>query len=172
MPEQNAQYLDLSNTENKKKNPRVIFEKKIDAIADFHNELATAGYHVETYVHYGADDSRHSWRDLIWKGDPTPLETPGATLNDDENGTYNSWFRRGLPTIVQGPLEAEIHWTLPAAEVTKRYRPTPARRLPWQVSRPAFGMAARARDRPIPNGAMSTRRVTTMLVPNGQRYMV
>lgn len=106
VPEQNAQYLDLSNTENKKKNPRVIFEKKIDAIADFHNELATAGYHVETYVHYGADDSRHSWRDLIWKGDPTPLETPGATLNDDENGTYNSWFRRGLPTIVQGPLEA------------------------------------------------------------------
>lgn len=68
--------------------------------------MATAGYHVETYVHYGADDSRHSWRDLIWKGDPTPLETPGATLNDDENGTYNSWFRRGLPTIVQGPLEA------------------------------------------------------------------
>ncbi|MBN0624011.1 hypothetical protein JTM26_33410, partial [Pseudomonas aeruginosa] len=58
VPEQNAQYLDLSNTENKKKNPRVIFEKKIDAIADFHNELATAGYHVETYVHYGADDSR------------------------------------------------------------------------------------------------------------------
>ncbi len=54
---------------------------------------------------YKADDSRHSWRDLIWKGDPTPLETPGATLNDDENGTYNSWFRRGLPTIVQGPLE-------------------------------------------------------------------
>ncbi|HBO4143793.1 TPA: hypothetical protein L4T91_003115, partial [Pseudomonas aeruginosa] len=106
VPEQNAQYLDLSNTENKKKNPRVIFEKKIDAIADFHNELATAGYHVETYIHYGADDSRHSWRDLIWKGDPTPLETPGATLNDDENGTYNSWFRRGLPTIVQGPLEA------------------------------------------------------------------
>lgn len=45
---------------------------------------------------------------------------------------------------MQGPLEAEIHWTLPAAEVTKRYRPTPARRLPWQVSRPAFGMAARA----------------------------
>lgn len=66
VPEQNAQYLDLSNTKNKKKIPGYL-RRKIDAIADFHNGSATAGYHVETYVHYGADDSRHSWRDLIWK---------------------------------------------------------------------------------------------------------
>ncbi|MBT9309349.1 esterase/lipase family protein [Pseudomonas aeruginosa] len=106
VPEQNSQYLDMSDKkEGLRVGPRDNFEDLIDSIANFHGELSAAGYHSETYAHYGADDSRHSWRDLIWKGDPTPLETPGATLNDDENGTYNSWFRRGLPTIVQGPLE-------------------------------------------------------------------
>ncbi|NBF06979.1 hypothetical protein GV819_32455 [Pseudomonas sp. Fl5BN2] len=100
VPEQNTQYLDMSDSSKAGKSPRVLFEERIEAVAEFHRELAASGYHPETYAHYAADDDRHSWRDMIWQGDPAPLEAPGSTLKDDETGSYSSWFRRGLPTIV------------------------------------------------------------------------
>ncbi|MBP5133330.1 hypothetical protein HUT02_31360, partial [Pseudomonas protegens] len=102
VPEQNTQYLDMSDSANTNKllGAREVFERLIDAVAIFHRELAASGYHPETYAHYAADDNRHSWRDMIWKGDPTPLEASSSVLKDDETGSYSSWFRRGLPAIV------------------------------------------------------------------------
>ncbi|MDP4573499.1 esterase/lipase family protein [Pseudomonas sp. BNK-6] len=102
VPEQNTQYLDMSDetSTNTEKSPRHEFRKRIDAVAVFHRELTAASYHPETYAHYAADDDRHSWRNMIWQGDPTPLEAPGSALKDDETGSYSSWFRRGLPAIV------------------------------------------------------------------------
>ncbi|MEN5095212.1 hypothetical protein ABE458_31495 [Pseudomonas protegens] len=102
VPEQNTQYLDMSDSANTNNlnGPRAIFRKRIDAVAKFQRELAASSYHPETYTHYAADDDRHSWRDMIWQGDPAPLETPGSALKDNETGSYSSWFRRGLPVII------------------------------------------------------------------------
>ncbi|WP_409285379.1 esterase/lipase family protein [Pseudomonas protegens] len=105
VPEQNSKYLDISSELDKQNSilsPRAMFNKLIDVVEEFHIELSTAGYHSETYAHYAADNSpeRHSWRDIIWQGEPGPLERPGSTFKDDERGSYNSWFRRGLPYIV------------------------------------------------------------------------
>ncbi|MGV8268255.1 esterase/lipase family protein, partial [Pseudomonas aeruginosa] len=72
VPEQNSQYIDMSDKkEGLRVGPRDNFEDLIDSIANFHGELSAVGYHSEPYAHYGADDSRHSWRDLIRKGDPS-----------------------------------------------------------------------------------------------------
>ena len=102
VPEQNTQYLDMSGKENKNKTPRREFNQQIDNVFIFHGDLMTAGYHPETYAHYAADDApdRHSWRDMIWQGNPALLEAPNSTFKDDENGSYNGWFQRDLPAVV------------------------------------------------------------------------
>ncbi|UVE43745.1 GPI inositol-deacylase [Pseudomonas chlororaphis] len=109
VPEQNVKYLDMSEIV-KRKIPREEFDQRIDDVFTFHSDLAAAGYHPETYAHYGADDSsdRHSWRDMIWQGDSTSLESSGSTVKDNENGSYNGWFRRGLPSVVEGPLRSAM----------------------------------------------------------------
>lgn len=108
VPAQNTKYLNMSDNASNDDvmGPRVVFRRLIDSVAKFHRELATVGYYPETYAHYGADDSpdRHSWRDMIWQGDSSSLESSGSTVKDDENGSYNGWFRRGLPAVVEGPL--------------------------------------------------------------------
>ncbi|WP_447776729.1 esterase/lipase family protein [Pseudomonas chlororaphis] len=112
VPEQNVKYLDMSSSEttNGRVDLRARFNNRINFVAKFHRELAAAGYYPETYAHYGADDSpdRHSWRDMIWQGDSTSLDSSGSTVKDDENGSYNGWFRRGLPAVVEGPLRFAV----------------------------------------------------------------
>ncbi|MCY1288280.1 hypothetical protein D9M70_373110 [compost metagenome] len=105
VPEQNNKYLNMSIKQNDgRKGIRTNFCKLVDAVATFHKELASSGYHIHTYAHYAADDKRHSWRDMIWQGEAALLEVPGAKPEDDENGSYNSWLRRGLPAVTEGPL--------------------------------------------------------------------
>jgi len=104
VPAQNTKYLDMSSSasENNKRSPRMAFEKRIEAVAEFQDTLSARGYHPETYAHYAADDAAgmHSWREVIWQGNPETLEAPGAKPKDDGNGNYNGWFQRDAPAVV------------------------------------------------------------------------
>ncbi|WP_417224575.1 esterase/lipase family protein [Achromobacter spanius] len=103
VPEQNTEYLNMLEKSGPSKAPatgRSDFEDLVDQVARFHDRLWHGGYHPHTYAHYGADDGLHSWREIIWQGDPTPLEIFGAKPRDDGNGSYQGWFERKLPTLI------------------------------------------------------------------------
>lgn len=103
VPEQNTKYLNMLEKSRTSKAPvtgRSDFEELVDQVARFHDRLWHGGYHPHTYAHYGADDGLHSWREIIWQGDPTPLEIFGAKPRDDGNGSYQGWFERKLPTLI------------------------------------------------------------------------
>lgn len=107
VPEQNTKYLDMSEQSEKKnsrQSPRENFEKLVDDVAKFHRDLPADSYHDQTYVHYGAEDSLLSWRDMVWEGNPARLDMPGADQQDDGNGSYNGWFQRGLPAVAAKPV--------------------------------------------------------------------
>ncbi|HCQ47592.1 MAG TPA: hypothetical protein DIW53_12790 [Achromobacter sp.] len=103
VPEQNTKYLNMLEKSRDSKapsGPRVPFELMLNRVGAFQQALSAAGYHPETYAHYGADDGLHSWREIIWQGDPAPLEIFGAKPRDDGNGSYQGLFERKLPTLI------------------------------------------------------------------------
>lgn len=175
VPAQNTKYLNMSDNASNDDvmGPRVVFRRLIDSVAKFHRELATVGYYPETYAHYGADDSpdRHSWRDMIWQGDSSSLESSGSTVKDDENGSYNGWFRRGLPAVVEGPLRFAMTQESSGSGGDGTV-PTDSGLAPAKpASRPVFARAARASGSTTPTKATTIRTATTTSVPNGPRSM-
>lgn len=107
VPEQNTKYLDMSEESKKRsdmQNPRGVFNTLVDNVAIFHADLPASSFHPNTYVHYSAEDSRPSWRDMVWEGDPASLEEPGHDPRDNGNGSYNGWFGHGLPEVTAKPM--------------------------------------------------------------------
>jgi len=103
VPEQNTKYLNMlekSAGSNTNLDSRSDFYKLVDHVTEFQSALAAAGYHPQTYAHYGADDALHSWREIIWQGDPSSLEMFGAKPQDDGNGSYQSLFDRQRPALI------------------------------------------------------------------------
>lgn len=105
VPEQNARFLDLSkeNDPSAEIIPRDQFNESIREISVFHSDIARKYRKDVTYAHYGADDSdaMHSWKLLVWQGDASLLEAPGAIPNDDGNGSYRNRRIRNAPEITK-----------------------------------------------------------------------
>lgn len=105
VPEQNVRFLDLSGNaeDNKKTDKAEKFNRVVDDVAAFHNDIARKYQKDITYAHYGADsnDSMHSWQHLVWQGDVSGLESLGAAPKDDGNGSYRSRQLRNGPEITK-----------------------------------------------------------------------
>lgn len=103
VPDQNTKYLNMlekSAESNTNLDSRSDFYKLVDHVTEFQSALTKAGYHPQTYAHYGADDGLHSWREIIWQGDPSSLEMFGARPQDDGNGCYRGLFDRQRPALI------------------------------------------------------------------------
>ncbi|MGE6915156.1 esterase/lipase family protein [Achromobacter kerstersii] len=103
VPEQNTKYLNMlekSKGSEADSNLRADFELLLGDVKKAQHKLNAAGYHPHTYAHYGSDDALHSWREIIWLGDPAHLEMFGANPKDDENGSYQSLFHRQRPKLI------------------------------------------------------------------------
>lgn len=103
VPEQNTKYLNMlekSKGSVTNADAREDFQQLVIDAMGVQSALAAGGYHAHTYAHYGADDGLHSWREVIWQGDPTALEMFGAKPCDDGNGSYQGLFARSLPRLV------------------------------------------------------------------------
>lgn len=85
VPASNSRFLNMSRVGNAQEGLRKRFELVIDAVRSFH--LGISGkYHVNSYSHYGADSSRHSWQTVLWEGGIVP--STGDGFYDDRNGRY------------------------------------------------------------------------------------
>jgi len=103
VPEQNTKYLNMlekSAVSDANLDSRSNFYQLVDRVTEFQGALAESGYHPQTYAHYGADDGLHSWREIIWQGDPSSLEMFGAKPQDDGNGSYHSLFAPKRPKLI------------------------------------------------------------------------
>lgn len=87
VPKRNERYLDLSvKSQNIEKSPRETFHRHLDNVRSFHRDIGER-YHRETYIHYGADESMHSWQSIVWRGNVGEVTIWGLFW-DDENGAY------------------------------------------------------------------------------------
>jgi len=86
VPKENSKYLDMSiGSAGSKRTLRDGFNKNLAAVSKFHKDIS-GSYFSPTYIHYGAESTRHSWQSIEWKGD---LSLIGKGLYfDDENGAY------------------------------------------------------------------------------------
>lgn len=101
VPRQNEKFLDMSRADTgPRMNIRRKFNLVVDKVSVFHNEIV-GRYHDVTYAHYGADehDDMHSWRDVVWQGDVSILETSGISPEDNGRGSYRRSGMRSAPRI-------------------------------------------------------------------------